>query len=360
MCPQAVDGITENARTGVRFPSRPLNMSHRIDYSKIDVEEFLNDLGLNNVRRDGKEIFFSCPFPGHSNGDLNPSASMQVGTTRVHCFGCGFNGNALTFLAEYENISPLKASRHIREYLGDSFKEPEGSFLNEVNSILAPKQEEKIERNKPLDPKILDHFAIDWHRAWTKGADSPLWQMFDRGFHWQALEDWDIGWDDISRRHTIPWFDEHGALIGFKGRALNDEIGPGHARYKVLGGPEYGFETFDVSMLLFGLHKITYSHDLIIVEGELNAVALDQKGFGPVVAISGKTLSNEQAYILNKMDREFLLYFDETEDAVKAADKLIKNNRVSIMPDHDKDAADSTKDEIEDLISQSESAIMMK
>jgi hypothetical protein len=120
----------------------------KIDYSQIQVEEFLQ--GMHNVRKDGREIFFSCPFPGHSHGDALPSASMQIGTTKVHCFGCGFNGNALTFLAEYENISPLKAARYIREYLGTAFKEPEGALVEEIDAILSPKVEVKRERNKPL------------------------------------------------------------------------------------------------------------------------------------------------------------------------------------------------------------------
>lgn len=343
-------------------------MSHKIDYSKIDVEEFLNDLGLNNVKRDGKEIFFSCPFPGHSNGDINPSASMQIGTTRVHCFGCGFNGNALTFLAEYENISPLKASRHIREYLGDAFKEPEGSLLKEINSILSHVEEKETERNAPLSILTLDRFAIDWQRAWTDGADSPLWQMFDRGFHWQALEDWNIGFDDISRRFTIPWFDSYGNLIGFKGRAINEEVGPEQARYKVIGGPEYGFETFDLSLLLYGEHMldasvwpdINKSDYLIVREGELNVVAMQQMDVGPVVGISGKQISDAQSYMLSKYDKEIVVYFDDVADSRKNANKLIKNNRVSIMESGENDPADSTKEQVEELLFNRLSAIIMK
>src|SRR6185436_15552899 len=116
----------------------------KIDYQKIDVEQFLQELGMRNVKPDGNEIFFSCPFSGHTHGDLNPSASMQKLTTKVHCFGCGFNGNALTFLAEYENCSPVKAARYIREWLGDDFKEPEGSFLTEIEEKYFSKKKNKI------------------------------------------------------------------------------------------------------------------------------------------------------------------------------------------------------------------------
>jgi len=334
----------------------------RINYQDIDVEEFLNDLGMHNVRKDGREVFFSCPFSGHNHGDLNPSASMQQGSTKVHCFGCGFNGNALTFVAEYENCSPIKAAHYIRQYLGTSFKEPEGSLLEEINNFFKKEEKEEKKRNQPLDISELEKREVDWHRAWTKGADSPEHWLFDRGFHWQTLEEWNIGWDDISRRFTIPWFDIDGSLIGFKGRALDHEIGEGNPRYKVLGGPEYGFDTFDMSLMFFGLDKqnINSSEPLIIVEGELNTIALDQADIYCKIGISGKHISKAQEYILGKMNRELILYFDDIEDAKKAADKLLKNNKVSIVPEHDKDAADSTPDEIRDLLSRRKSAIILE
>jgi DNA primase len=340
----------------------------KINYQDIDVEEFLNDLGMHNVRKDGREIFFSCPFPGHSHGDALPSASMQIGTTKVHCFGCGFNGNALTFLAEYENISPLKAARYIREYLGTAFKEPEGALVEEIDAILSPKAEIKRERNKSLSKMELHKRAIDWREVWKYSPNdhvSLLRQMFDRGFSWQTLNEWQIGWDDISGRFTIPWFDSDGELIGFKGRAPNEYVGNGNARYKVLGGSEYAFDTFDVSMMLFGVNMLPYWSDwsttsrLIIVEGELNTIALHQMGIGPAVGISGKTLSDEQVYLLKKYDRELILYFDEDADALKAANRLTDTNKTSIVASHEKDAADSTYDEVAHLIAARTSAIML-
>jgi len=39
---------------------------------------------------------------------------------------------------------------------------------------------------------------------------------------------------------------------------------------------------------------------------------------------------------------------------------LLKNNKVSIVPEHDKDAADSTPDEIRDLLSRRKSAIILE
>jgi DNA primase len=331
----------------------------KIDYQKIDVENFLQELGMRNVVRDGREIRFSCPFEGHKHGDANPSASMRQGDTVFHCFGCGRNFNALTFLAEYEQFSPLKAARYIREWLGDDFKEPEGSISDEIETLLSKKQEKKLVRNQPLDMKELDKRRVHWHKRFIEED-----YLLSRNFHWDTLDEWNIGWDNISRRYTIPYFDLGGELIGFKGRALDSEIGPDQARYKVIGGSEYGFDTFDVSMCLFGIDKIndwvdsfTWPH-LIVCEGELNVLALWQMQIGPAVGISGKHLSDAQVYLLKKIGRPPILFFDDVKDAEKAAEKLVKDLPTSIVPEHKLDPADSTSNVIKDLLLKRQNAII--
>ena len=84
----------------------------KLDLSKIDVVEFLNELGMMKVRRDGNEVTFSCPFGLHMKGG---AISMQIGTTICHCFGCGFKGNALTFLQELEDLSSGDAIKWLQE-----------------------------------------------------------------------------------------------------------------------------------------------------------------------------------------------------------------------------------------------------
>ncbi len=338
----------------------------KIDYQKINVEEFLNELGLRNVRRDGWEVFFSCPFDGHSHGDSNPSASMQQGSTKVHCFGCGFSGNALIFLAEYENCSPLRAAHYIRQWLGDEFEEPKESLAKEIDNFFAPKKKIDRVRNQVLDKFELKARKVDWRKEWqqyTSGGDVKPYStyLFDRGFLWDTLCDFSIGWDTVSERITIPYFDEEHRLIGFKGRALPEDIGDGNARYKVIGGSEYGFDTFDVSMCLFGIDKLQdweQKSYLIVVEGELNLMRLYEAGIGPAVGISGMHLSDSQAYMIEKIGKIPVLYFDRTDDARKAAEKLVMHIPTRIVPDHDKDAADSTGSEIRNLIQRAESAIL--
>lgn len=316
-----------------------------MDLGFVVVEDFLNELGLHNVRRDGVEWFFSCPFPGHSHGDSNPSSSMQEGTTLVHCFSCGFSGNAITFLSELEGISPLKSRRFIRERFGDGFREPETTFWNEVEASLGSGETpiKNIRRNIILDEEEADRRHSNWLFS-SNGESFESHKYFTgRGFSAETIDKFKIGYDIISDRIAIPIRDPHGNLIGFKGRSSREEMLP---RYKILGGVEYGFEPYEANRALFNSDKVHDNLPVIVCEGELNALKIHQYGFQNAVGISGKILSSWQASLITSMTSYVTLIFDEDYDALKAAEKLESIN-VRIVGARKKDPADMDADEVE-------------
>lgn len=330
----------------------------------VDVQSFLRLLGIRNIKEDGQEVQYSCPFPGHNHGDKNPSASMQQGTTVAHCFGCGWSGNAVSFLAELEGVSPLKATQWLREEFGDGFKDPDESFSREINEVLnsyanVPKLLE--ERIPILNESEVQKRSIDWC-SHSLDSSGPTSYFIDRGFLPETLMEYEIGWDEISQRFTIPIRDELGNLIGFKARAL-----PGvEPRYLVLGGPEYGFEPYQTARVVFGLDKaIKYKpaweeeYCLVVCEGELNSIAYHQKIGMNSVGISGKHLSQEQVRLIVNNCRCAILFFDEIEDAISAARKLEPYIPVKIIPEHNKDAADLEAREIFTLLGNSTPSLLL-
>lgn len=342
------------------------------DYSKIDVEDYLNELGLNNVSRKGDQVWFSCPLSGHLGADKTPSASMELETTRMHCFGCNFSGNAVSFLSELEGVSPLKARKWLRERFNIGYYEPKEGFAVAIHKKLDRIQKRLTEkpRNTSLHFTLLDERevtkrTVDWHRVyddWQGKIDEayPLAYMLDRGFHPTTLDKWAIGWDMISQRISIPIRDEHSNLVGFKGRAVD-----GLPKYLVLGGPEYGFDTYNVSNVLFGLDKVledTYYQNfgnLIVVEGELNCIAMHQKGYTNTVGISGKILSDKQINLIKKYAHQVLFIFDEVKDTMNAAYSLRENIITYVAGPHTIDPAEMSEDELHKLISDALSAVML-
>lgn len=354
-------------RTGVRLPSAPLIMF--FDYSKIDVEEFLNELGIRNISKRGQQYWFSCPLDGHMGLDSTPSASMEIGTTRVHCFGCGFSGNAVSLLAKIEGVSNLKARKWLRERFNMlHYLENTENFSNILKKKLErmENREKKVRVQKHsiiLDEQESERRYINWYEVWDAWQGKmdyayPLAYMLDRAFHPDTLTKWGVGWDMISQRICIPIRDEYGNLVGFKGRAV--DFLP---KYLVLGGDEYGFETYNVSKVLFGLHEakehIEEQNEMILVEGELNAIALHQAGFNNVVGISGRTLSDDQEALIKKYTDCVTFIFDEERDTMNAARSLEKSVRVKVTPEHDKDPADMTRDEMQALLDLRTSSIMV-
>lgn len=347
-------------------------MTYHFDYSRIDVEDYLHELGLTNIQKKGDQVWFSCPLPGHAGADRTPSASMELDTTRMHCFGCGFSGNAVSFLAEYEGVSPLKARKWLRERFEMTFFEPEDTFLGEIEKKLSRQEKRRTgvkERARAsyitlLDEAEIEKRHINWDHIWDlwqgriDGA-YPLAYMLDRGFHPHTLNTWAIGWDMISQRISIPIRDDMGNLIGFKARAVDDDP----RRYLVLGGPEYGFDTYHVGKVLFGLnvalkHIIT-SGRMVVREGELNTIAMHQAGIDVAIG-SGKMLSDTQVKLIKKYAwKEVIFSYDEFKDSVNAAKLIEMDIPCRVCPPSDRDPSDMTKNEILEYVDAAESTLLL-
>lgn len=334
-----------------------------LDLSKVDVYEFLNELGMNNVREENKDVWYSCFSDQHYRGDANPSASMEKGTTRFYCFSCGMHGNAVSFLAELENVSPIQAAIWIKErFIGTSIPD-QATILDNVKEILNSKPKIKAsEKLEAIEEIEATRRLIDWksQKAWFAFSgdmrdeiDRPVMYMFDRGFEPEVLDKFQVGWDKISERISIPVRTEDGKLVGFKARSIDRQ-----PRYIVLGGPEYGFDPYPTRKILFGLDKAEIKDEIIVCEGELNAIALHQHGYTNAVGISGKVISDEQAELIKKHGQKAVLIFDEVEDAITNAKKIRATIPTAIIPEHDKDPAEMDATEIAWLLQSKKSSLI--
>lgn len=365
-------------------------MRDKLDLSLIDVEEFLEGLRVRNVMRADMDYWrFSCPFPGHWNADENPSAQMRDDSTAFHCFGCKRSGNAITFLSEYEGVPFLTARRWIRDQWGGGFKEPVDGAENEwLRARAAAEHEASGPQQTYLDESVLENFAVDWCDAFCEWSetkcDGPVGYMFNRGFEPETLMDWEIGYDDKGARFTIPVRDEDGRLVGFKGRSWDPDRTP---KYLALGDKpgrdaRYGFPTFEKSLVVFGLPQAHATGRLIICEGELNAMALHQKGWPYAVAIAGSSLSDTQARIIREHCDEAILFFDTTrsdgsrdeaghratwgwrDDKNRyhpgAVDALEPHMRTLVTPDHIGDPADMTVEAIQQCLDGARGSVSMR
>lgn len=295
--------------------------SSSLDLSKVDVLDFLDALDVENVQEaTDEEVQFSCPFPGHMYGDETPSAYMNRESTAWFCHSCKRRGNAITFLAEHENISRYLSIVFLRQEYDSTFKEPVGgSFAAEWDAHFA-KQAGASPTEAPvyLDESLVDHFALDWPLG--AGAsdfpDTPMEYMYERGFTSETLNFWEVGYDEKTDRVVFPVRDVDGRLVGFKGR---DWTGGNSPKYLNLGDRPtkdrgYGFGPYNVSQIVYGLDKVKPQRTGIAVEGELNVWAMRQLGYDNVVGLGGSYISPRHAALLKWHFDELIVFFDSLKE----------------------------------------------
>lgn len=365
------------------------------DLAKVDVEHMLETLELRNVRKATEdEYVFSCPYPLHSDGDNDPSAYMNTGemepwnATKWYCHTCHERGDARTLTAFMLDISPIKASRLLRQaYDPASYDPDEHSMVDWLREYRKQREQRATLESAPaaLDPALLENYAVDWEAArdaFDNDEGAPMTDyMFRRGFSAEILDTWQVGYDDKTKRIVIPVHDDRMNLIGFKGRAWHPDHKP---KYLVLGdsphklGRVFGFHRYEVSKVVFGLghvidDRIKHSGEkmwgddtLIICEGELNVISLWWKGYFNAVAVNGSNFSETQRKLIVDNCEHAIVFLDwfkhdsETgelvddvagqEGTVRIAEALLPYVRVSVVPPHESDPADMKAETIHRLI----------
>lgn len=124
-------------------------------------------------------------------------------------------------------------------------------------------------------------------------------------------------------RVIFPIRDVKGRVVGFGGRALNDEIKP-----KYINSPDS--EVFHKNQLLYGLYegRKQKAHDWLMVEGYMDVIALQQYGVAGAVATLGTASNTEHLNILfnqnDKKNNRITLAFDGDAAGQKAARRTLE------------------------------------
>jgi hypothetical protein len=308
---------------------------HRIEgVGEVDAEDLLARLDADNVHDVGQdEIGFSCLyFAGHANGDRNPSAHINRDSLLWRCKSCGRAGNLVelvkvglppteTDLHVNTATTYVEALRWLRENFGELERKPRGGSLTaDLEARLQSARASTPPKRLPDEAATIGPqgiFAMDW----CSDHDAAIYMREVRGFAPEVLEDWGFGYDTWTERVVIPYRDEHGTLVGFKGRALREGV---RAKYLLLGDMEgrqprygvgYGFDMMDDSKVVFGLDRAIKAlvgeprKRAAMPEGELDVVAC--YAAGEVAVCPGTThITKQQLWLLRAYLDELVLFYD--------------------------------------------------
>lgn len=287
------------------------------------------------LKKSGKNYLGLCPFHNEKTPSFNVSPERQI----FHCFGCGRGGNVFTFLMEHEKINFIEAVRLIARKLNipipetgrETVTSSEHESLYRVTQFAAKFYHDRLMGCDQTDPvrqyvtrrglsdETLVAFAIGYapdkwdellHAAERQGI-TPAW-LQKAGL---ATAKGDHCYDTFRHRLIFPIFSLSGRVIGFGGRALDDEVQP-----KYLNSPETPI--YQKSRIVYGLHQtkeaVRRAGRVIVVEGYIDLLSVHQAGIEPVVATCGTALTTEQARLLVRYATDAVLVYDADEAGVRA------------------------------------------
>ncbi|MDR0235492.1 CHC2 zinc finger domain-containing protein [Acinetobacter sp.] len=164
---------------------------------------------------------------------------------------------------------------------------------------------------------------------WRLGYAPEDWQHLEKAFP-QDIEGLkllglirtsDSGRDfDLLRDRVIfPIRDSKGRVVGFGGRALNDEIKP-----KYINSPDS--EVFHKNQLLYGLYegRKDRAQNWLMVEGYMDVIALQQNGISGATATLGTASNADHLNILFKQNNQITIAFDGDAAGQKAARRTLE------------------------------------
>ena len=301
------------------------------------IEELLGRVDIVEVierrvplKKAGREFQACCPF----HDEKTPSFTVSPQKQFYHCFGCGAHGSAIGFLMNYEGLEFVDAVEDLARHAGLQVpreavrKARPSAGLYEILEAAAnwyqaqlKSSPEAIEylKGRGLSGEISAYFGIGFAPAgWDKlikqlGTDEKRLGLLKRA---GMLSEGKSGeYDKFRHRIMFPIHDRRGRVIGFGGRALDDD-GP-----KYLNSPET--ELFHKGRELYGLYLARKSQArldrILVVEGYMDVAALAQFDFRNCVATLGTATTGDQAELLFRAADEVIYCFDGDRAGRKAA-----------------------------------------
>lgn len=290
-----------------------------------------------NLKRRGRNMVGLCPF----HGEKTPSFNIYTENGSFYCFGCGVGGDVITFIMKIENLDYIDAVKFLAQRSGMNM--PEDSFDDSMSALRKRIYEANREaarffyktlysnngakglnyfRSRALSERTIRHFGLGY-------ADDNRYSLVNHlkslGFKNNEIVQANLAYqnkngnisDRFYDRVMFPIIDIRGNVIAFGGRIMTD------AKPKYLNTSDT--PVFKKSANLFSLNnaKNAIEKTLILCEGYMDVIALNQAGFTNAVATLGTALTPEQALLMKRYADEVIICYDSDEAGQKATARAI-------------------------------------
>ncbi len=296
---------------------------------KIDIVDYIGN--FITLKKAGRNFKACCPFHQEKTPSFVISPERQI----WHCFGaCGEGGDIIRFLMKWENITFYEALKELAEKAGIKLAHSLGAedrtwkkkerYLT-MNLLAADffeyilhktkfgrKGQEYLEK-RAIKPATAKKFQLGYApNSWDsllhflRKKNYSEAEMLENGLLVRSEKG--SSYDRFRGRLVFPLKDSRGQIIGFSGRALDEQ----EKSAKYINTPETPL--YHKRETLYGLdvarEAIKKEKSVVIVEGEFDMISPYQAGFGNFVAIKGSALTFEQLMILKRYTNRLVLALD--------------------------------------------------
>jgi DNA primase len=321
---------------------------------RLDLVDLVSEhLRLQKAGRDLKGL---CPF--HS--EKTPSFYLSPEKQLWHCYGCQKGGDHFTFIQDIEHLSDFKSALRL---LADKT----GVVLEESPGAGRQRELKKtIQRLNAMAAQYFHHILLE-----NPAGRKALIQLESRGVTRQSMSEFQLGfapagqhkdnlvrflrkhgvpdgemleaglavrysshpdpppqggrevgiWDRFRQRIMIPIHDEHGDLVGFGGRVIDDSQQPKYLNTSQTALYDKGRTLFNLYRARKSIHEQKHA---VLMEGYFDAITAWQAGVTNVVTTSGTALTEHQVRLLKRETQELLLAFDRDDAGMSATQRAIE------------------------------------
>jgi len=293
--------------------------------SRVDIVDVID--ARVPLKKAGKDYKACCPFHEEKTASFTVSPTKQF----YHCFGCGAHGTAVGFVMDYEHVTFPEAVETLAAHAGLKVPYEGGAPAAKENGtdLYAILTDAAGYYRSQLREHAQATGAITYLK--NRGLTGETAKKFELGF---APPGWDnlvraLGKDDAAlkamatagllvakerggyydrfrERIIFPIHDARGRIIGFGGRVM------GKDEPKYLNSPETplfhkGRELYGLARAREAIHR---ANRVLLVEGYMDVIALDQSGVEYAVATLGTAATKDHFERLWRLAPEVVCCFD--------------------------------------------------
>ncbi|MFM5917554.1 MAG: DNA primase, partial [Novosphingobium sp.] len=300
----------------------------------------------------GHEFKACCPF----HNEKSPSFYVNDSKGFYHCFGCGVHGDAIRWMTDQRGLAFMDAVKELASEAGMEVPAPDPraaakaerqAGLHDVLSAAQDFYRAQLDtpdgakaraylNSRRFDAHSMERFGFGFAPGGRQALKSALKQFDEQMLIEAGLRitvDDKEPYDRFRDRLTMPIHDPRGRVIGFAARILDAEKKDAP---KYINSPDTPL--FDKGRTLFNLHRAgpasRQTGRMVVVEGQMDVIALAAAGIAEAVAPMGTALTERQLELLWRMVEAPILCFDGDNAGQRATMRAAARALPMLRPAH--------------------------